>query len=281
MKNRREKSSELKWVILLCTVYLVLAVFVNVCIFNRISHGLLLAVNVLVVLICAFIGTVKVLKEKNNALKRENAFLKTEAELLKCYYEPIDCRIDEIKKYCHDARNVLNIISDKSAQGFEGSHLEQLAADFIRSGESFAVKEYCENRLVNSIIVQKKEEADRVGAVFYCDTVIPDALDIDPMDVCSCFFNILDNAIHANNVNTDLPKWISIKSNLIGSYLIIKLENTYFDTTDTAVSRNDAATHGLGLEIIRDIAKRNNGISETKKENGCYYTTISLQVKSI
>lgn len=217
-------------------------------------------------------------KKKNNSIKTELLKLKAEKELIYRHYQPLEEKISAINKFCHDARNILNLLWSCSS---EIKDTESLAIDFVNRGETLCRNKFCENRLVNTVLCQKTEEAYKNNIKTEFSVTVPNELNINDIDICSCIFNLLDNAIQANAAgDSGLEKYIFLEINIVTNYLIIEQKNTYYNRISKGFKTNKGnKNHGLGLEIINDIAKKYNGFIELKTDSNVFYSTVYLENK--
>ena len=103
------------------------------------------------------------------------------------------------------------------------------------------------------------------------------------MDFCIVLFNLFDNAIEASGkVNGD--RLIKLDIFQKKSYLVVRIQNTVdgnvlADNPELKTTKKDNKNHGVGLNTIKDIVKRYNGIFETEEENNMFQVDVWLQNK--
>ncbi len=231
------------------------------------------AVYLFVVCICCF-------KDKITVISNKLIYLTEENELLRKNIEPFNSRMEEIEKFRHDARNYMSLIKHEAEYTTESN---SLAGELLVYADSLYYERLCENMLVNLLLNDKKVKANECDIKFESKVVVPANISVDSKDICSLFFNLIDNAIDANETSSKTSgKWITIKSNVMGNYLIIKQSNSMFNYVDSDGKGNFFTTklnktnHGKGLEIIRDIAEKYNGSAEFKTKNNVFYSTVYL-----
>lgn len=285
MKRIREKLSVFQ-IAVVNSVFFATALIIADVLFSllRLNVNIILVLNILWIIIWMLFIMLQCEKKRSEKSDKEIFMLEKENELSEYYYRCVSEKFDEINKFCHDARNYLNMFSNKKD---DFDKYEQIAQKFIEKGESLSANTCCENRLLDALLSQKKECAELNGIKFTCDVVISDDVAVDGMDLCSCFFNLLDNAIEANI--TEIPrqdKWISIKANTVGSFLIIKQSNSIFNTVKPKkenmfeTSKADRKNHGYGLNIIAEAAQKYNGYAEFETLNNVFYSNVYFDVNS-
>lgn len=115
-------------------------------------------------------------------------------------------------------------------------------------------------------------------------TAVSASLDnVAEMDLCIVLFNLFDNAIEASGkVNGD--RLIKLDIFQKKSYLVVRIQNTVdgnvlADNPELKTTKKDNKNHGVGLNTIKDIVKRYNGIFETEEENNMFEVDVWLQNK--
>ncbi|MDD6729114.1 MAG: GHKL domain-containing protein [Eubacteriales bacterium] len=215
-------------------------------------------------------------KKASNTLKVEKRKLKAEKNLIYRHYAPIEERLGEINKFCHDARNILNLLWDCSSQNQEA---ETLAVDFLNRGEALSRNKYCDNLFINTVLSQKAQEAEQHN-IKTCFTVnLSSDLKISEIDVCTCLFNLLDNAISANaTADVNAEKHINIDIKSAANFIIIEQENTFYIKLKKGLrTTKEGKNHGLGLKIISDTAKSHNGYAKSEVKGNIFYSTVCLE----
>lgn len=138
---------------------------------------------------------------------------------------------------------------------------------------------YCENELLNIILSIKIEESKKydINIELKIDYFIE--LNMEDIDVCNIFTNLLDNSIEAakKSENKNIKLYICEKN----GYVIIKNENFCkcykkneagkFETT-----KKDKKSHGYGIKIIEKTLEKYNGDLNIRIDNGIFRMIILL-----
>ena len=90
---------------------------------------------------------------------------------------------------------------------------------------------------------------------------LPDKSVIQPSDLSSVLFNILDNAIEACRSTAGFDKHLSLSLTTSKGFLSILVRNTKDPQTvfNHSTTKKDSVYHGLGLSIIEDICRKYDG----------------------
>ncbi|MEG2394689.1 MAG: GHKL domain-containing protein [Ruthenibacterium sp.] len=100
---------------------------------------------------------------------------------------------------------------------------------------------------------------------------LPGEIPVENVQLCSIFSNLLDNAIRAVKPLAQEMRKITVKANLRGQTLFVKVENP----CDSALSQKGT---GYGLQILRDIAAQYHGAVMTTEENGVFTAVVTLEL---
>lgn len=259
--------------IILCVLFLTVSI----------HRRLMIFIYIIGVAVYLFVVCVLCFQDKITVISNKLVWLTEENELLKKNMEPFNSRMEEIDKFRHDARNYMSLIKHEAEYARENN---KLAGELLVYTDSLQYERFCENLLVNLLLNDKKVRANACDIKFESKVVMPENLPIDSKDICSLFFNLIDNAIDANETLSKMHgKWITIKSNVMGNYLIIKQSNSMFNYTETDGKGNFFTTklnkgnHGKGLRIIEDIAEKYNGFAEFETKNNVFYSTVYLYLE--
>lgn len=222
---------------------------------------------------------------KNYELKKELEIMQTKNKLELEYYEKLKKNIAETRKMNHDFSNILTVI--QSMINSSGSpENKQFALKTVQElKETLAknkVRNYCENEIVNLIVINKSEEIISEGIDFSANLNIPQNISVKNSDLCRIFTNLIDNAKEACMMSEEKDKcFIVLSSQIKDNYIYIISENYY----DTVVKNNNGKLisskenhKGLGVEIIKEIAKSYSGDFAYSYGDNVFTATISLKI---
>lgn len=144
---------------------------------------------------------------------------------------------------------------------------------------------YCENPIVNSVLVLKKRLAEEKNIPMHIITCVDKETGVDPLDLCSLFCNLIDNAIEASEKITDgdTERFIKISADCRSGFLILRVENTAQQVPEfkNGVCRTSKSTdkelHGLGLKLVRQIVEEYDGRMEIKTAGRKFTVTACIR----
>ena len=184
---------------------------------------------------------------------------------------------EEISIIKHDIYNQLQI----AYVAFKQNNINaiKMLIEVEKELDDIKSTKYCENELLNIILSIKIEEAKKydINIELKIDYFIE--LNMEDIDVCNIFTNLLDNSIEAakKSENKNIKLYICEKN----GYVIIKNENFCkcykkneagkFETT-----KKDKKSHGYGIKIIEKTLEKYNGDLNIRIDNGIFRMIILL-----
>lgn len=216
---------------------------------------------------------------KKNKTANENEILKLKEEHNRNFIESAEREYRLLKELRHDSRANYDIIYD-----FINSNKLDDALKYIEKihGE-FANKEIfikTANHTFDAIVNSKFTIAKSLNIECTC-IATSDFNNIDDYDMVRLLSNMLENAIAASkfvkvpkielSVRDEGTKYIFLLKNKIDKSILS--ENPNLKTTKV-----DMKNHGMGINIIRNIASKYNGRCDFYEENGFFYCLVVLNM---
>lgn len=193
------------------------------------------------------------------------------------YYKSVEKNAEEMRKLRHDMANILQVagrLIEGSEKDKETS--EQLLSQIRREFSEIHLEKYTENSLVNAIVSNKAAVCRENGITCSFDIRIPEKLEVDEIDICKAYVNIIDNAINAVMLLESEKKNIELKSFIENGSLCICSKNLYSE--DSAKEKKNSADHGFGQKILADIADKYNGRFLTEQTEEQYTAMLLIKV---
>lgn len=195
-----------------------------------------------------------------------------------------------LKMYNHDFKNVLYNVKD----AIESGKIEKAKSIILELDDQVENiidlnKNFSNNLLVNSILNRVKKECDNNKINFDSECYISEELSISELDLVKIFNNLASNALEACNRQNDTEsKWIHFKSYIKENSMIIYQNNSFdgkikIKNDKLMTSKKNKKRHGIGVESIKYIVKKYNGISIIKidddKKEFNFLIKIPLRLK--
>ena len=127
--------------------------------------------------------------------------------------------------------------------------------------------------MVNALLGVKAGQFAEAGLTLDCRCEVPMYISIPGVELCSLFANILDNAYQAASRYEGEERKVTIASSLQGNVFTVRCQNP---CPPEDAPKGKRPGHGLGLEILRDLAERHNGMLETQRDGDRFTTHVQL-----
>lgn len=188
----------------------------------------------------------------------------TKMELEEKRYEQIEITNQEHARFLHDIRHYMSTIGELAIENKEKEILDILSELQIKVSDA-GTKIYCSNRLLNTILNEKKKEADEKSIRMEITYEPGFSIDqLENIDLIVIMGNLLDNAIEAayrcKRGYVNLYFYTQNKS----SFSIIKIVNNYTGVVKEKngkiiTSKDNAARHGFGIQNASAVAQKYGG----------------------
>ena len=242
---------------------------------NKLSWGDLLC-NTLLILtnIIAFsiIDVIGKNAEKDAKLAYIDKILHTQEE----QYKELHTHHQNILKIKHDEKNfLLGVLADLETEKYSDIR------DCINRELSIIDTQVIpiqNNNIINSIVNQKCEEANKKGIKITCEIAELPKIKISGIDLSIIIGNALDNAIEATHKISSSNKDISLIIKVHREQIIIIIKNPVGEEVDvkTLRSNKDSTYHGFGILSMKNIASEYNGDVFFTAANNIFETRIVL-----
>lgn len=222
---------------------------------------------------------------KKRKIQQEIAVSEVQYQAEQLYYERANQSLRDIEKNREWYQEQLQEIYHMIKQGESADKIQNVLNQSTEHLQGTQLKRYCENAVVNAILMIKTDEAAEKEIQFCTECSVPEEIGISVIDLCSLFTNMIDNAIEASEKLSSESRRISMKAGIRGNYLIIKTENSYIgrilkEGGHIITSKKDKANHGYGIRLIEQITKEYQGNVDIQTEESMFKMTVILQMRS-
>jgi len=168
---------------------------------------------------------------------------------------------DQINMLKHDMRNLLLVAANLIEQN-QPDEAKKLLEEKLHQIDKIYKLVDTDNEYANAILNQKLSEARDADMETRC-AILTSFVGIGNQDICVLFGNLLDNAMEANEGNSDKP-WLEVVVEGDGENLEIICRNSIykslrFDRNRRPVTVKGSGKHGYGSRIIRETAEKYGG----------------------
>jgi sensor histidine kinase regulating citrate/malate metabolism len=209
--------------------------------------------------------------------KTQEAYLAAEL----AYIDQYKKKQTETRAFRHDINNQLSITQMLLEEGHTQDAKDHIR-DMLGSISSLSPQYVTGDDMLDIIISMKADKMKEKNIRFTLDGVVDGGLNLKPMDKCSIFANVLDNAIEAASACED--PFISFNIKKADRFFVIKVINSASSKIDTEkllsstgyTSKRDKDHHGFGLMNVRRAVEDNNGMLKAESDANTFMLTIML-----
>ena len=175
----------------------------------------------------------------------------------------------------HDIKNHLFMLKSLYEKGEIDSYRNYFDILLLKINKK---EEVCKsgNLVVDSIINYKLRNINDIN--LYIDVCIPKKLEISDVDMTVVLGNLLDNAIRA--VKEADRKKLQITMRYNKGRLILQIENAYKNIIKSQgklqTTKKEKQGHGIGLESVREVVERYDGIIQIDCKDNMFVVTAIL-----
>ncbi len=224
----------------------------------------LLAVVFVIIGIFIQLAAIIILFTQRNVHKEKEQILNVYLNEQKNHYEYLENREKETKKFRHDLRShmelISNLIRNHEYEKID-AYIEQMHLEIDKFGNVVTVH----NGIVDAIINQYYVKAKQNGIEMEVRGMFPVDCVIETFDLCTIFSNALSNAYEAA-VEAE-EKYILLECRYTDQNIIVLVENSFNHKMQNSdkQSKKNKDYHGFGLENIRDSVNKYNGFFDIEK----------------
>lgn len=172
----------------------------------------------------------------------------------------------------HDIRHYSSMIDSLAGQG-NYEEIRKIAGHISDVADENKIERYCENLIVNTILLRMAEQARSFQIDLHTDVLIPKDISVNAYEFAMVLANLLENAVYAVKNLEQEKRAIHAKIHCTTEYLLIDLENECegdiaFDTLTGLPISGKGAGHGLGMQSVQAFSEKLGGNIECYCENG-------------
>lgn len=155
----------------------------------------------------------------------------------------------------HDMRHYSTMI-DSLLNQEEYAEIKHIIGHINEVVNENKVDSYCENRVVNTILMKMAEQANSLQIDLRLDVLIPRQIPVNEYEFAMVLANLLENAVFSIQNDSSAGKSIDAKIHCTDEHLLIDMENDcdqeiYFDSITGLPKSRRGKGHGLGMQSVQ------------------------------
>jgi sensor histidine kinase YesM len=220
---------------------------------------------------------------KNMELEYKFKIIDAQIESQKQNYKNLNKSMENYYAFKHDIRHhflAIKLMIDNKNYTAAAKYLEKFSKN--QTYQNIGV--LCKNFTIDSILKYYMHIAMNYKIDFKVDANIPQDIKIENIDLSIVISNCVENAIEACvKIMDGTKKYINIKAEIKGSYLIFKIKNSFngqvIEEDNILRTCKKGEEHGIGLYNVKKIANKYNGYFKNRYDDNEFEVAIILNYK--
>lgn len=163
----------------------------------------------------------------------------------------------------HDMRHYSMMIDSLLDQG-EYEEIRNIAEHINEVVDENKVVLYCENLIVNTVLLKMMEQAKALNIVLHPDVLIPRQIPVNEFELALVLANLLENAVFSVKELAPEKRYVNVKAHCTAEYLLVDMENecgeeVEFDSVTGLPRSRKGGSHGLGMQSVLAFSEKLGG----------------------
>lgn len=182
----------------------------------------------------------------------------------------------------HDMKHFSIMIDSLLEQG-EYEEIKNITGHINEVVNENKVNQYCENLIVNTILMKMAEQAKSLHIALHMDVLIPRQLPVNEYEFAMVLANLLENAVFSAKNASLSGRSIEAKIHCTGEYLLIDMANACeqeirFDSITGLPKSRRGKGHGLGMQSVQAFCDKMGGTIDCYCENSRFRIILYVKV---
>ena len=219
--------------------------------------------------------------KKNLSMKERELRYQYVVKSQASYFEGLLNDYTEIRKFRHDMKAHVMALTELASDSKNEKILDYLKSIDAKLACS-AIKSYTGNKAVDAVINELAKHMEEAKIKFEYEGVLRNREDVQDFDFCTIFYNVLQNAIEASKALDEDKREVSIEVKSVGDKAGILISNNTLlekipvEKEGRFTTKKDKENHGFGIQNIKDVVKKHDGIYEARIADSRYIVTIVI-----
>lgn len=222
--------------------------------------------------LCA-LGLVKIWDFHTQTIEQKNQMMNMYLLSIQEFYVAIQEQIEQMRRYRHDLAKhvqILEMMQEKNVENEELKKYEKwLKAEYQAQQEKR--NKYCRHEIINMILLLKVQQCEKMNIPFTVKVDNANYSVLKNIDWVGLLFNLLDNAIEANeriladaNAAGNAKTGISLCLRKEDGKIIMEIQNYIHpeEKVTFQTKKKKKELHGIGTQIIDEIVEKYHGKKE-------------------
>lgn len=273
----------LRWVLLMpVSSFLIMLLFLTSCMNIKENTIQTLLLFSCIMMCAANIAVFSTIAKQNALIETKEKLLFAEKHIHRqiLHYEELYKYRTEMQMFRHDSKNRLLSMMGILKKGDIEKALQELQSnlDFIDEMSKSIVDSG--NPIIDAVLQSKLHDAVQRGINLKISTKLAEKINADELEIGIIIGNALDNAIEAvEKIEASQNKEIAFSMISSQNRISISVKNPVcenFDASNLKSTKDNQELHGFGINSIKTIARKYDGLTDFICKNNFFYANINL-----
>lgn len=228
-------------------------------------HNILVSIFLMITMLVSYVVVLRYLHSETKQVEEywKNVMFESYIKGLESQNYLVERAERNLRILRHDIRHYSTTIDALLRQG-NYEEIGKIAGHISDVVDENKVERYCENLIVNTILLKVSEQAKPFQIDIRADVLIPGDIPVNAYEFAMVLANLLENAVFAVKDLEQEKRKIHAKIHCTDGYLLIDLENEYggridFDSLTGLPKSQKGAGHGLGMQSVQAFCDKLGG----------------------
>lgn len=236
-------------------------------------ENILVSIFLMITMIVSYIVVLRYLDSETRQAEeyRKNIMIQSYVKGLESQNYLLEQAGQNLRILRHDMRHYsMMIVSLLNQEEYE--EIRKLTEHISKVIDENKIDRYCENLIVNTVLLSMAEQAKALQIALQLDVMIPRQLPVNEYEFAMVLANLLENAISGVRELEPENRHIEAKFHCTAEYLLIDMLNKYsgelsFDSLTGLPKSKKGGSHGLGMQSVLAFSDKLEGNLDCYCEN--------------
>lgn len=236
-------------------------------------ENILVSIFLMITMLVSYVIVLRYVDSETKQIERywKNVMFESYIKGLESQNYLVEKSEQNLKILRHDIRHYSIMIDSLLDQG-EYNEIRNITKHINEVLNENKVIKYCENLIVNTILLKMAEQAQSLHIDLRLNVLIPKQIPINEYELVLVLANTLENAVFSVKDLEPAKRYINAKIHCTAEYLLIDMENEYeeeihFDSITGLPKSKRGKNHGLGMQSILTFSDKFGGNLDCYCEN--------------
>jgi sensor histidine kinase YesM len=261
------------------SIYIILIIFSTegIVFYNKILiTGILLFINFATFYLYDVVSENMMNKIEKAVAEEQNRYYEKQFHTMKNSIDQMDTLRHDFKNHIETLKQLVTIDEKDKAI----NHMLKISETSLKKNDIYVDTG---NVVIDSIINFKINEAEKFSIKCNTKIILPWDLKLNSFEMTAILGNLMDNAIEANKKINEEKRQINFTMKYDRGRLFIRISNPYNqkilkdkNTKKLLTTKKDNNNHGKGMDSIKNIVEKNDGLIDIDYDNNIFQVRITL-----